>query len=69
MFFILLFPPKVTSFHIWRLKCICILLLFTKKYGAEVCKFLDYMDSPSQTYMKWPLGLKENATREFYIDT
>ena len=56
MFFILLFPPKVTSFHIWRLKCICILLLFTKKYGAEVCKFLDYMDSPSQTYMKWPLA-------------
>ena len=27
-----------------------------KKSGAEVCKFLDYMDSPSQTYMKWPLN-------------
>ena len=55
MFFILIFLPKAISFHIWRLKCICIFLLFTKKYGAEVCKFLDFMASPSQTYMKWPL--------------
>ena len=21
-----------------------------------MCKFLDFMDSPSYTYMKWPLG-------------
>ena len=25
------------------------------KSRAEVSKFLDYMASPSQTYMKWPL--------------
>ena len=30
-------------------------LIVYKRYGAVMCKFLDFMDSPSQTYMKWPL--------------
>ena len=56
MFFILIFLPKAISFYIWRLKCVCIFILFTKKVGQySLCKFLDYMDSSSQTYMKWPL--------------
>ena len=32
------------------------LILFVyKKSRAEVCKFLNFMDSPNNTYMKWPL--------------
>ena len=57
MFFVLIFFPKAISFHIWCLKCICIFLLFTKKSRAEVGKFLDFMDSPSNTYMKWCLNM------------
>ena len=56
MFFILIFLPKAISFHIWRLKCICIFLLFTKSMGQLCAIFLDFMDSPSQTYRKWPLA-------------
>ena len=52
MFFILIFLPKAISFHIWRLECICIFLLFTKSMGQSCAIFLDFMD---QTYMKWPL--------------
>ena len=36
MFFILIFLPKAISFHIWRLKCVCIFILFTKKVGQSV---------------------------------
>ena len=55
MFFVLIFFPKAISFHIWCLKCICIFLLFTKGMGQSCTIFLDFMDSPSQTFMKWPL--------------
>ena len=39
MFFILIFLPKAISFHIWRLKCICIFLLFTKTMGQNRERF------------------------------
>ena len=52
MFFVLIFLPKAISFHIWRLKRICIFLLFTKSMGQSCAIFLDFIDSPSQTYMK-----------------
>ena len=58
MFFVLIFFPKAISFHIWCLKCICIFLLFTKGMGQSCTIFLDFMDSPSQTYMKWPLWVE-----------
>ena len=70
MCFILIFLPKAILFHIWRLKCICVFLLFTKKYGAEVCNFLDFMALLSQTYMKWPLAfsiLESNRKMEFGV--
>ena len=38
MFFVLIFLPKAISFHIWRLKCICIFLFFTKSMG-QACAF------------------------------
>ena len=31
------------------------LIVPDKKYGAVLYNFLDFMDLPSQTYMKWPL--------------
>ena len=32
-------------------------LVCLHKSRAVCTNFLDFMDSPSQTYMKWPLGL------------
>ena len=35
--------------------------LFTKKVGQKCTNFLDFMDSPSQTYIKWPLRTLRTA--------
>ena len=36
--------------------CLYFHIVYKKKWGS-LCKFLDYMDLSSQTYMKWPLAI------------
>ena len=67
MFFILIFLPKAISFHIWRLKCVCIFILFTKKVGQSVQIFGLYGFVKSDLYEMAFIELNSSSPNIFSL--